>query len=332
MHEPVYPKMSHQSCQKISPEKRLPASLNQEDKNTQLQQSSAQHPRYDPYTQTTEDFEVHISPLFNAPIFQDISITGPRPRILELLHEPIPRPLSLHRTQRQLKTCSKGHSHQPWPQHGNVFVEKCETFCFFCGLEVQTAATLRKHVTQKHKVKESMPIVVVKSQSGRSRDVLSLAVNQNDHTPRQNQLTNTSHQKIDDKPQDPPGSANLPSVMGLDVPFHPNSGTRPQPNVEQSIDPGPAQERPSSLPQTSTTHLPEFSEREFADLRATVNEMQQQHESISDVLKFLHDRNVELYSDADAFQTLHDRHQSAITPILEFLASLYSQSFSDSRS
>jgi hypothetical protein len=103
-----------------------------------------QYPRYDPYTQTPNDFEIQFSPLFNAPVFQNISITGPRPRILDLLHEPVPWPLSLHHTRRQGRRCGKGHVHMPWPQRGDIIVEKCERFCFFCKLEVQTAATLRK--------------------------------------------------------------------------------------------------------------------------------------------------------------------------------------------
>jgi hypothetical protein len=137
--------MSRQPNQDLSCSKRrVFASLTREDQDTQSQQKTVQFPLYDPYTQTTKDFDIQISPLFNAPIFQSISITGPRPRILDLLHEPAPRPLSLHHTRRQGRRCSKGHVHLPWPQRGVVIVEKCERFCFSCGLEVQTAATLRK--------------------------------------------------------------------------------------------------------------------------------------------------------------------------------------------
>jgi hypothetical protein len=136
--------MSRQPSQELSLRRRFLASLTQGDEDTQLQQNMVQYPHYDPYTQTTKDFDIQINPLFNAPVFRNISITRPRPQILDLLHEPVPRPLSLHHTRRQGRRCGKGHVHMPWPQRGDVIVEKCERFCFFCRLDVQTAATLRK--------------------------------------------------------------------------------------------------------------------------------------------------------------------------------------------
>jgi len=80
--------------------------------------------------------------------------------------------------------------HSPWPQHGNVVIEKCETFCWFCTLEVKTAATLRKvrefqldlevstdwtfqHVIQLHKIRQKMHINIVTSTSGRRRNDLA---------------------------------------------------------------------------------------------------------------------------------------------------------------
>ena len=140
--------MSGYPSLEFSLEEQLLASLTQDDEDARLQQKRVQYPRYDPYTQTTQDFDIQVGPLFNAPAFQNISISGPRPRILDLLHEPVPEPLSLHHSRRRGKSCGRGHLHMPWPQRGGVVVEKCERFCFFCGLEVQTAATLRKVCTR----------------------------------------------------------------------------------------------------------------------------------------------------------------------------------------
>ena len=43
------------------------------------------------------------------------------------------------------RTCSRGHVHSRWPASGPVAIEKCERYCWYCGLVVKNdAATLRK--------------------------------------------------------------------------------------------------------------------------------------------------------------------------------------------
>lgn len=49
--------------------------------------------------------------------------------------------------------CHLGHNHSPWPRKGLVNIQKCERRCHFCGLNLKTAATLRKASNQDHKLR-----------------------------------------------------------------------------------------------------------------------------------------------------------------------------------
>ncbi|KAF2648225.1 hypothetical protein K491DRAFT_684868 [Lophiostoma macrostomum CBS 122681] len=68
------------------------------------------------------------------------------------------------------ETCAHGHTHSPWSMIGDLVIEKCERYCWYCGIHVKNdAATLRKHVVKIHKIKERMPINVAQATSGRKR-------------------------------------------------------------------------------------------------------------------------------------------------------------------
>ncbi|KAF2188743.1 hypothetical protein K469DRAFT_703343 [Zopfia rhizophila CBS 207.26] len=43
--------------------------------------------------------------------------------------------------------CSRGHTHQPWPQGGDVVIEKRDQTCQYCPVKAKTAGTLRKTST-----------------------------------------------------------------------------------------------------------------------------------------------------------------------------------------
>lgn len=102
-------------------------------------------PRFDPYTLSIADFNIQSGELFNAPGWQNFSILGPRPDFLDLIDQPVPRPFSKPESERRkARGCGKGHLHPCWPRTGTISIEKCERFCWFCKLQVQTAATLRK--------------------------------------------------------------------------------------------------------------------------------------------------------------------------------------------
>jgi len=65
---------------------------------------------------------------------------------------------------------------------------------------------------------------------------------------------------------------------------------------------------------------------EFNSLRAEVRTLQQQQKVISNVLGQIRRQNDQLYQQATAFQTLHDRHENSINAILTFLATFYNRS------
>jgi len=65
---------------------------------------------------------------------------------------------------------------------------------------------------------------------------------------------------------------------------------------------------------------------EYNSLRAEVRTLQQQQKAISNVLGQIRRQNEQLYQQATAFQTLHDRHENSINAILTFLATFYNRS------
>ncbi|KAF2811182.1 uncharacterized protein BDZ99DRAFT_462449, partial [Mytilinidion resinicola] len=65
---------------------------------------------------------------------------------------------------------------------------------------------------------------------------------------------------------------------------------------------------------------------EYNSLKREVMQLQQQQKVISNVLNRIRQQNDQLYQQATAFQTLHDRHENSINAILTFLATFYSRS------
>ncbi|KAF2004406.1 hypothetical protein P154DRAFT_519274 [Amniculicola lignicola CBS 123094] len=65
---------------------------------------------------------------------------------------------------------------------------------------------------------------------------------------------------------------------------------------------------------------------EYNNLRSEVRALQQQQKVISTVLNQIRRQNDQLYQQATAFQTLHDRHENSINAILTFLATFYNRS------
>ncbi|ORY09914.1 hypothetical protein BCR34DRAFT_625519 [Clohesyomyces aquaticus] len=65
---------------------------------------------------------------------------------------------------------------------------------------------------------------------------------------------------------------------------------------------------------------------EYNSLRNEVRALQQQQKVISNVLNQIRRQNDQLYQQATAFQTLHDRHENSINAILTFLATFYNRS------
>lgn len=65
---------------------------------------------------------------------------------------------------------------------------------------------------------------------------------------------------------------------------------------------------------------------EYNSLRAEVRTLQQQQKVISNVLGQIRRQNDQLYQQATAFQTLHERHENSINAILTFLATFYNRS------
>jgi heat shock transcription factor len=64
---------------------------------------------------------------------------------------------------------------------------------------------------------------------------------------------------------------------------------------------------------------------EYNSLRHEVRALQQQQKAISNVLVQIKKHNEQLYQQATAFQTLHDRHENSINAILTFLATFYNR-------
>jgi heat shock transcription factor len=64
---------------------------------------------------------------------------------------------------------------------------------------------------------------------------------------------------------------------------------------------------------------------EYNSLRTEVRALQQQQKVISNVLSQIRRQNDQLYQQATAFQSLHDRHENSINAILTFLATFYNR-------
>ncbi len=65
---------------------------------------------------------------------------------------------------------------------------------------------------------------------------------------------------------------------------------------------------------------------DFSNVRQEIQSIRKQQKMISDALNRLRQDHHQLYEQAVAFQTLHDRHESSINAILTFLATVYSRS------
>ena len=76
----------------------------------------------------------------------------------------------------------------------------------------------------------------------------------------------------------------------------------------------------------STQDMAMIPRSEYNSLRAEVRTLQQQQKVISNVLTQIRRQNDQLYQQATAFQTLHDRHENSINAILTFLATFYNRS------
>ncbi|KAH0558981.1 hypothetical protein GP486_004405 [Trichoglossum hirsutum] len=69
-----------------------------------------------------------------------------------------------------------------------------------------------------------------------------------------------------------------------------------------------------------------MAKRELADVRSQLESIRQHQKVISTHINRLRKDHNQLYEQAVAFQTLHDRHESSINAILTFLATVYNRS------
>lgn len=75
----------------------------------------------------------------------------------------------------------------------------------------------------------------------------------------------------------------------------------------------------------NNTEMAMIPRAEYNSLRTEVRTLQQQQKVISSVLATIRRQNDQLYQQATAFQTLHDRHENSINAILTFLATFYNR-------
>jgi hypothetical protein len=167
-----------------------------------------------------------------------------------------------------------------------------------------------------------MPIEVVISKSGRCRDVLPLPISQSDHPPSQDPATNSSHEMDDADARDEGGRVAISSTVGSDFIVYPSSEGPPPPNVEQMMDSEDRLAPPLQKPALSQTNSPRI---DCADLHMDLRALRGQNDLITNISDRLQDQNSKLYSQAEAFQTLHDRHEHSINAILVFLATFYNR-------
>ncbi|KAF2756198.1 hypothetical protein EJ05DRAFT_93350 [Pseudovirgaria hyperparasitica] len=66
--------------------------------------------------------------------------------------------------------------------------------------------------------------------------------------------------------------------------------------------------------------------REITNMKSELRSVQQQQKLISQAISRIRQQNDQLYNQARAFQTLHDRHENSINAILTFLATFYNRS------
>lgn len=67
-------------------------------------------------------------------------------------------------------------------------------------------------------------------------------------------------------------------------------------------------------------------QEELANVRRELQAIRQQQQVISNLLQQTREQHKQLYGQAAAFQSLHDRHESSINAILTFLATVYNRS------
>jgi hypothetical protein len=102
-----------------------------------------QHPVYDPFTQTTAEFEQQMRTFFDAPIdppvhpflFRTIRVAQSFENLVYDIEK---------LSRLRLNVCRSGHRHEVWPYKGKLVIAKCQTKCQYCATELKTAAGLRK--------------------------------------------------------------------------------------------------------------------------------------------------------------------------------------------
>ena len=101
-----------------------------------------------------------------------------------------------------------------------------------------------------------------------------------------------------------------------------------QDGVEETYGPGYGQNNIQGG-QRQISAAPEsgpLQRREMALVQNQLQEIQKQQGAISNAISRLRKDHNQLYQQAVAFQTLHDRHESSINAILTFLATVYNRS------
>jgi len=97
-------------------------------------------PIYNPYVQTSNEFEQQMGLLMEAPEYPFFE-TPEIDQSLEGLFDSLSAQNILVTGS---KVCTKGHQHPRWPIKGDLDIKKCERRCDYCKKELGTAAALRK--------------------------------------------------------------------------------------------------------------------------------------------------------------------------------------------
>ena len=102
-------------------------------------------PIYNPYVQTSNEFEQQMGLLMEAPEYPFFE-TPEIDQSLEGLFDSLSAQNILVTGS---KVCTKGHQHPRWPIKGDLDIKKCERRCDYCKKELGTAAALRKARRQR---------------------------------------------------------------------------------------------------------------------------------------------------------------------------------------
>ncbi|ORY02052.1 hypothetical protein BCR34DRAFT_667782 [Clohesyomyces aquaticus] len=304
-----------------------------------LESGPLQLSSFDPYTHNLEDLELQLSPLFNVTVPNDLSIPQPPP----LLPIPHPRPSSPQHVKPEGRRCGRGHLHAPWPRFGRLEIRKCETFCWYCGLTVQSAATLRKHVQNQHQKKGSMQIEVAASTSGRRRQDLTDIIGSHIPTPDRDPPSVTSLGGGITEPQAAQGHSDLAcSSLGLSRLQDPmlapplvvddiypgvldlsHTDTDSKEKRVFSSNPSPnrgitQRKRPDS-PGPPSQHFTYVSKPELQTLQEEARVLRRQKTSMVQFAQQLQSENFALYSQMTGFRRQYYRRQESIHRIFSTL-------------